>query len=67
MSTQLNKEYVYKKIVALRKALQLLEEELGYIPPALPKRRAKIRQHFEENYALGTWRKPEELKKKRTR
>lgn len=60
------KSYYYKKIVALRKGLQTLEEELGLESPALPKRRRNsFREHLETTVALGTWRKPDDLKKRK--
>jgi len=65
--TEKDKSYFYKKIVALRKAAQALEEELGYEAPVLQKRstRKQFREQLESTVPIGTWRKPEHLRKTR--
>lgn len=53
-------------LLALRNAAKILEEELEGTPPVLPKRRSKksqFREHLEHNALLGTWGKPQHLKK----
>ena len=51
-------------ILALRKAAKILEEELEEIPVSR-KRPNKYRQHIENTVAVGIWRKPDFLKKKK--
>lgn len=46
-------------LLALRKAAEILEEELGEGSPVLPKRRRNnMRAHFEGRYELGVRTKP---------
>lgn len=64
--TPRDKKYFYTKVLALRRQLQSLEEELGnqLETPALPKRKNKMREHFERRYEMGISGKPIYLKSK---
>jgi hypothetical protein len=62
-------KYFYNKIVSARKSMQLLEEELGnqlnIESPVLPKRKNRMREHFERRYEHGIGGKPIQLKSKK--
>jgi hypothetical protein len=53
---------------ALRKAILILETDMGEGLSPVPVKRKKVNKYMEQierNYATGTWRKPEELKNKK--
>lgn len=55
-------------MLALRKALSILEAEQGENTiPARSKRKNKYLEQIERNYATGTWRKPDELRKRKSK